>query len=279
MPAGILEKGIISCKVKPPLKWAGGKRQLLSQMKPLFPKSFVTYLEPFLGGGAVFFDMQPTSSVLIDNNFELINFYLVVKEEINGLMRDLRRHKNTPEYYYYIRSLNPEKMDELSRASRFLYLNKTAYNGLWRVNKQGKHNVPFGWYKKPCYIDENNLRMVSSVLKEAVIVCDDFSKVLERSVPDAFIYMDPPYYPLTRTANFTSYTSESFNIDDQKRVAAVFRELDSRGCKVMLSESDTDFIRKLYKFYDIKTVYAKRAISCRGDRRGYVTELIIRNYS
>jgi DNA adenine methylase len=265
-------------KLKPPAKWAGGKTQLLSQLRPLFPKRFDLYLEPFVGGGAVFFDLQPDRAVLIDSNFELINFYQVVKNNLDELLQDLEQHKNEKDYYYKVRSLDPEQMASIERASRFLFLNKTCFNGLWRVNKKGKFNVPFGRYKNPNYRDEENLRLVSIALQDAEIICDDFFTVLEYAIPGAFVYLDPPYYPLSKTANFTSYTKDSFSEEDQRRLAETFRELDAKHCNVMLSNSDTDYIRGLYKGYDMKVVYAKRAINSKGTKRGPIKELVIRNY-
>jgi len=271
--------GIKNNKPKPPVKWAGGKNQLIPQFEPLFPKqAYELYIEPFVGGGAVFFHLLPARAVLIDNNPELINFFRVVKEDLELLIDDLRKHKNMAEYYYHMRSIDPEDLDTVSRASRFLYLNKTGYNGLWRVNKKGKHNVPFGRYKNPKYADEENLRLVSSALQQSEIVLGDFSLVLEYAEKRAFIYLDPPYHPLSVTANFTSYTSNAFGEEDQRRLAEVFRQLDARGCLVMLSNSDTPFIRKLYEGYDVQVVYARRAINCRTEGRGPITELVIRNY-
>jgi DNA adenine methylase len=217
--------------------------------------------------------------VLIDSNDELINFYLVLRNNLRALLKDLKRHENTSEYYYHIRAVDPGWLTPVGRASRFLYLNKTGYNGLWRVNSQGKHNVPFGRYKNPKIVDGANLRLVSEALKRAKIICGDFSRVLDCTAPGAFVYLDPPYHPLSETANFTSYTPDAFGEDDQCRLAEVFRELDRRGCLVMLSNSDTSFIRELYKDYDIRVVYAKRAINCRADKRGPISELVIRNYS
>lgn len=266
-------------KPKPPIKWAGGKSQLLTQLRPLFPPEFSRYSEPFVGGGAVFFDLQPTEAVLIDSNFELINFYQVIKQDLDALLDDLRKHQNKEDYYYYLRALDPAQMDSVARASRFLFLNKTGYNGLWRVNRQGRHNVPYGKYKNPQFLDEDNLRQVSQALNSARLVWGDFSEVLKYAVRGTFVYFDPPYHPLTRTANFTSYTSDAFDEKDQYRLAEVFRKLDALGCYVMLSNSATDFIREIYRGYDFKTVYARRTINCRSDRRGPITELVIRNYS
>lgn len=266
-------------KPKPPVKWAGGKSQLITQFEPLFPrKEYDLYIEPFLGGGAVFFHLLPPRAVLIDNNEELINFYLVVRDNLEELLNDLKTHKNTPEYYYRIRALDSEKLSRVRRASRFLYLNKTAYNGLWRVNRRGKHNVPFGRYKNPKIVDEPNLRLVRKVLKQAQLICGDFSRVLDFVCRETFVYLDPPYYPVSATANFTGYTSSAFGPEEQKRLAGVFRELDKRGCLVMLSNSDTPFIRDLYSGYNIQVVHARRAINCRPERRGPITELVIRNY-
>ncbi len=265
-------------RIKPPIKWAGGKTQLLSQLRPLFPEGFNLYLEPFVGGGAVFFDLQPNRAVLIDSNFELINFYQVVKNNLEELLRDLKKHKNSKEYYYKIRSLDPDQMDSIERASRFLYLNKTCFNGLWRVNKRGKFNVPFGRYKNPNYGDKENLYMVSAALKNAEIICDDFSIVTDYVTPGDFVYFDPPYHPLSKTASFTSYTEDCFSEKDQVRLSEIFRALDAEGCYVMLSNSDTEFIRGLYRGYDIRVVHAKRAINSKGTKRGPIIELVIRNY-
>jgi DNA adenine methylase len=264
---------------RPPVKWAGGKGQLLPQFELLFPRRFTVYHEPFFGGGAVFFHLLPERAVLIDINPELMNFYRVLRDRLEELLADARRHKNEAGYYYQVRSMEPEQMDPVARASRFLYLNKTAYNGLWRVNRQGRHNVPFGRYKNPRIVDEKNLRAVSEALKRAEILLDDFGRVLDFARPGDFVYFDPPYYPLSRTANFTDYTAESFGPEDQKRLARVFRELDRRGCLVMLSNSDTTFIRDLYRGYDVRVVYAKRAINCQAEGRRPISELVIRNYS
>lgn len=265
-------------KAKPPVKWAGGKSQLIEQFRPLFPRHFKKYLEPFVGGGAVFFELQPQEAVLIDSNPELINFYTVVRDHLEALLADLARHENTAEYYYHIRSLDPDHMDPVGRASRFLYLNKTAYNGLWRVNRKGQHNVPYGRYKNPQYRDEENLKRVSKALRSAELLCADFTEVLKYAEKGDFIYLDPPYHPLNKTANFTSYTSDAFTEADQERLAETFRVLDARDCKVMLSNSDTEFIRDLYRDYRITTVTARRAINCRADRRGPISELVVRNY-
>ncbi|RJQ27618.1 MAG: DNA adenine methylase [Peptococcaceae bacterium] len=266
------------CIVRPPVKWAGGKSRLLPQLKPLFPDKVDCLAEPFVGGGAVFFHLRPPGAVLMDNNPELINFYLVLRDEPDLLLTDLKKHRNEGRYYYRLRSVNPVTLTAVQRASRFLYLNKTAYNGLWRVNSRGLHNVPYGHYKNPRILDEENLRQVHLLLKNVTIMLADFGRVLEIATPGMFIYIDPPYHPLSKTAGFTGYTAGSFGEGDQRRLAGVFRELDRRGCRLMLSNSDTPLIRELYGDYEIKVVTARRAINCRPDRRGPVTELVIRNY-
>ncbi len=265
-------------RIKSPIKWAGGKTQLLSQLRPLYPKRSKLYLEPFVGGGAVFFDLQPDNALLLDSNFELINFYQVVKNNLNELLQDLEKHRNDKDYYYEVRSLDPTQMGSIERASRFLFMNKTCFNGLWRVNKKGKFNVPFGRYKKPNFRDRENLYIVSIALQNTDVICSDFSSVLEYATLGSFVYLDPPYHPLSETSNFTSYTKDSFGKNEQIRLADVFRELDERNCNVMLSNSDTEFIRSLYKGFDITVVYARRAINSKGNKRSPVSELVIRNY-
>lgn len=227
----------------------------------------------------MFFYLLPEKASLIDNNKELINFYLVVRNNLEELLQDLPRHVNERSYYYKVRALDPERMDPVKRASRFLFLNKTSYNGLWRVNRKGEFNVPFGNYKKPKIIDEPNLRLVNSILQHTEIKLGDFALVLERAQEGDFIYFDPPYHPLSETSSFTSYTAKDFGEEDQRRLADLFRTLDQRGCLVMLSNSDTPFIRELYDSYDISVVKARRAINCRSDKRGPVNELVIRNFS
>ncbi len=263
---------------RPPIKWAGGKGQLLAQFAALFPKTFGTYHEPFLGGGAVFFRLNPSRAVLMDNNSELMGFYLAVRDDLDALLENLEVHRNEEAYYYAMRGTDPATLSPVERASRFLYLNKTSFNGLWRVNRCGQHNVPFGRYKNPKYADVHNLRLVSDALRHAQINCSDFCLAIERVGKGDFVYLDPPYHPLSATANFTSYSAASFGAADQERLATMFRRMTQKGCLVMLSNSDTPFIRKLYQGYNVRTVRARRAINCRGAGRGPVSELVIRNY-
>jgi DNA adenine methylase len=275
----------VTAKPEPFLKWAGGKGQLLKQYEPLFPHRFNNYLEPFIGGGAVFFHLYNTGKlnsgkkvILIDSNEELIHCYSAIKEEVEKLIKILSSPKfiNKNETYYKIRVEEPK--DRYARAARTIYLNKTCFNGLYRVNSKGKFNVPFGSYKNPLICNAENLRAVSFAIRDAEILCDDFAKCLEFVKRNDFIYFDPPYQPLSKTSSFTSYTKNSFNETEQQRLCNVFKELDKQGCKVMLSNSDTPFIRKLYKNFRIEVVYAKRAINCKASGRGAITELVILNY-
>jgi DNA adenine methylase len=264
-------------RIRSPIKWAGGKGQLLSQFDLMLPKNFDLYIEPFVGGGAMFFHILPERSILIDNNSELINFYETVRDSVSDLIDDLKVHKNDEEYYYIMRSLDPKNMDPVKRASRFLYLNKTAYNGLWRVNKSGQFNVPFGRYRSLKIFDEENLIAVSDLLKRSKIFFGDFEMVLDHATRGTFVYFDPPYHPLSKTANFTSYSGK-FDEMDQIRLHECFKRLDEIGCYIMMSNSDTEFIKELYKDYDIKIVKARRAINSRTDGRGMINELVVRNF-
>ena len=275
----------ITTKADPFLKWAGGKGQLLKQYEVFFPEKFNNYLESFVGGGAVFFHFYSTGrlchgkrAILLDSNEELINCYLVIKEDIKNLIRTLsgRKFINNEKAFYKIRAEEPE--DRFERAARTIYLNKTCFNGLYRVNSRGKFNVPFGNYQNPLICNSTNLRAVSFALRNVEILCADFDQCLEFAKRDDFVYFDPPYQPLSKTSSFTSYTKNSFKEDDQKKLYKVFKELDRIGCKVMLSNSDTPFIWKLYKEFRIEVVLAKRAINCKASGRGKINELVVLNY-
>ncbi len=264
--------------VRPLIKWAGGKRNLLKIYRHLFPKEFNKYCEPFLGSGAVFFFLKPKEAVLIDKNEELINFYEVVRDNPYELMELISTYKVDKDFYYKIRNQNPEKLGKIERAARFLYLNKTAYNGLWRVNSKGKFNVPFGKYKKVKFFDKENLLRASKLLNNAKLICGDFEEVIKYTTKGDFVYLDPPYYPLSQTSNFKNYTSEGFSEKDHIRVYEIFKLLDKMGCYVMLSNSNTPFIRNLFKEYNITEVFANRFINSKAEGRGQITELVIRNY-
>ncbi len=274
----------------PFVKWAGGKSQLLSQFESYFPASFGRYVEPFVGGGAVFFHLYNQGrlagkeTVLIDQLEELINGYHAVQSQVEALIAELGRHephKLDAEYYYRVRAWDRDPAyaarSDVERAARFLFLNHTCYNGLYRVNRRGQFNVPFGRYRNPTVYDGENLRAVSRALRGVRLLVADFTRCLDWAEPGDFVYLDPPYHPLSDTANFTSYTSADFGVDDQQRLAALFRELDRRGCQVMLSNSCTDFVRRLYDGYEQVQVQAIRAISSRGDDRGAIPELLVIN--
>ena len=275
----------------PFVKWAGGKAQLLSQMAPFFPASFRRYIEPFVGGGAVFFHLfrqgrlADQKGVLIDSLEELINCYCTIQSNVEGLIAELRRHgphKHDREYFYAVRAWDrsPDyaQRDGIERAARFLYLNRICYNGLYRVNRRGEFNVPFGRHHNPTICAADNLRTVSQALQGITLLAGDFTRCLETAAAGDFVYLDPPYDPLSGTANFTSYTSDDFGAADQRRLADLFRELDRRGCLVMLSNSSTPFSRELSGGYEQVEVQAIRAISSKGNARGPIPELLVMNY-
>jgi len=269
------------------LKWAGGKTQLIEQFMPLFPKRFNRYIEPFLGGGAVFFyvvqKFKPNEIILSDINEELINTYVVIRDAVERLIIELKQHKeyhqaDGKKYYLEIRRVNPTDLPALERAARFIYLNKTCFNGLYRVNSKGIFNVPMGSYKNPGILKEDVLREASKLLQRVVLKVMPFEKVLNFATKEAFIYFDPPYYPLTKTSRFTAYTKDVFLESAQEKLAEVFKELDKRGCKLMLSNSDTEFIKKLYFDFKINFVSAKRMINSKSEGRGAISEIVITNY-
>jgi DNA adenine methylase len=267
-------------RLRPFVKWAGGKRQIIPLLKRHLPEGWNKYFEPFLGGGALLFEITPPKAVVSDLNYELINAYRVVKERVEELIEVLKRHRNEKDYYYRVRDLDPDTLDPVERAGRFLYLNKTCYNGLYRVNSRGKFNVPFGFYKNPKICDEDNLRAVSEYLRgsDVKILHCDYRKCLEEARRGDFVYLDPPYDPVSRTSRFTEYLPGGFGEEDQLELARVFRELTERGVLVLLSNSDTPLVRELYGDFYIETVPANRNISCRGDGRKNHRELIIKNY-
>jgi DNA adenine methylase len=267
----------------PFVKWAGGKGQLLSQLEPFFPSpgSYRRYFEPFLGGGAVFFHLQPERAFLSDLNAELISAYEVIRDDVDGLLNSLRRHRDGPEYYYWVRDLpRTRAMSKVQLASRFIYLNKRCYNGLYRVNRRGEFNVPVGRYKTPPRIfDEQNLRNISRLLKNTNLRAASYELALERAGKGDFVYLDPPYQPLSATAYFTGYTKDSFGEADQAQLAEFLQQLDRRGARFLLNNHDTRQLRRLYDGFHIEVARAKRNINSRADRRDGVAELIVTNYA
>lgn len=266
------------------IKWAGGKKQLLIQFKDFFPKNIQRYFEPFVGGGAVAFYIikkyQPQEVYLSDINRELINCYNVIKnnpKELINLLSEYRKN-HSKEIYYQIREQDPKLLSSLNNAARFIYLNKTCFNGLYRVNSSGKFNVPMGSYKNPSIYDESELMEISKILKKTNLRVIPFNEMIKDVKKEDFIYFDPPYHPLKNKNSFTTYTKDSFKAEDQQKLAELYKKLDKKGCKVMLSNSDTEFIKELYSNYNINLVKASRMINCDGAKRGKINELVITNY-
>lgn len=262
----------------PIVKWAGGKGQLLGALIPRLPTRFQRYYEPFAGGAALFFALGPRKAVLCDTNAELVNLYTVVRDELPRLVRSLRHYRYDKDKFYEVRAQRPEQLDEIQRAARFIYLNRTCFNGLYRVNRRGEFNVPFGRYTNPRICDVPRLQAASRVLQEAEVRLGDFSAVEQDAKRGDFVYFDPPYVPRNRTSSFTAYTSEAFDMAAQERLAALVRSLDKRGAKVMLSNSDTDAVHKLYKGLRIERIPATRNINAKASARGPIFEVIVRNY-
>lgn len=270
--------------VMPFLKWVGGKRQLMNDIEPLIPSKISTYYEPFIGGGAVLFNQQPKKAVINDYNSELINVYEVVKDNVEELIKDLSKHQNETEYFYSIRAQDRqegfEQLSALERASRVIYLNKTCFNGLYRVNSSGEFNTPFGRYKNPNIINETVLRAVSRYLNDNDIqlLSGDFEDALKGARKGAFVYLDPPYDPVSKSSNFTGYVEGGFGSEQQERIRDVCINLNQKGIKFLLSNSATPFIKDLYKDFEIIEVDAKRHINSVASKRGSVTEILVRNY-
>ena len=269
----------------PVVKWVGGKRQLLPQILPLIPKRMTAYCEPFLGGGAVLFALQPKRALVNDLNQDLITVYRVIKENADALIEHLSRHENTPEYFYRIRDLDRDKeayaaLSDVEKASRLLYLNKTCYNGLFRVNASGAFNSPYGHYRRPNIVNEQTIRGVSRYFNACDITffSGDFASVLEQVPKGGFVYLDPPYDPVSDTASFTGYNRGGFGREEQVRLKECCDALTARGVKFLLSNSATPFIRELYGSYRVSIVQARRAVNSVASRRGAIEEVLVRNY-
>ena len=281
-------QNLIAQKPKPFVKWVGGKRQLLKQFRELnlyppecFNPESNTYFEPFVGGGAVFFDILPKHAELSDTNRELVITYNVIKDNVDGLIKSLKKHIYNKEYYLEVRAQDINELSDIEIASRFIFLNRTGFNGMYRVNKSGQFNVPFGRYKNPLICDENNLRKVSEALQEITITHRDYKDVLKLAKIGDFIYFDPPYYPLNPTSSFTAYTAKGFFEKEQIELRDTFVKLHERGCFVMLSNSDTSFINELYSGLEgvsVNKIIAGRAINSKGSKRGKINEVLITNY-
>lgn len=270
-------------KAKPFIKWVGGKRQLMDEIKANLPKKFGRYFEPFIGGGAVLFELGLENAVINDYNAELVNVYKTIKSNPLDLIDDLKKHENTEDYYYAIRGLDRDdqafaKLTNAQRASRFIYLNKTGYNGLYRVNSKNQNNVPFGRYKTPNILDEANIMACSQALQSTTILQGDFENIKSLIQKGDFVYLDPPYAPLTKTSSFVSYTDQGFDDAMQIKVKNLCDYIDSIGAYFMLSNSSATMILDLYKDYNVKLVDANRALNCVGDKRGSVKEVLVTNY-
>ena len=272
--------------VLPFLKWVGGKRQLMPEIRKMLPRGVANrpYYEPFIGGGALFFDLQPKRAIINDYNEELINVYTVIRDNPNELIEDLRKHENTAEYFYEIRAVDRQPLfahlSKIQRASRIIYLNKTCYNGLYRVNNAGEFNSPFGRYKNPNIVNEPVIKAVSKYLNSPQIQISngDYELIL-RDIPiNSFVYLDPPYHPISESSNFTGYVQGGWNDGDQLRLRDVCNRLNDNGIKFLLSNSASGFIRDIYSGYNIHVVQANRAVNSNSSKRGQVDEFLICNY-
>jgi len=275
----------IEVKTSPPprpfVKWVGGKRQLLDTLHANAPIKFGRYFEPFIGGGAFLFSQLPDSATISDANPELINCYQVIRDDVEALIRSLQTHKNEETHFYAVRAKKLPKLTAVQRASRFIFLNKTCFNGLYRENKSGQFNAPFGRYENPKIVDKENLRAISEYLKtnDVDIYFSGYQDVLNKARAGDFVYFDPPYAPMTKTASFASYVKGGFGLDNQAELANVFAELTKNGVSVMLSNSNTKIIHDLYKGFNIKTIYATRSINCKAGGRGKeANEVLVTNY-
>jgi DNA adenine methylase len=270
--------------IAPFLKWVGGKRQIMPSIKELMPKKVTAYYEPFIGGGAVLFNLQPKKAVINDYNSELINVYKVIKNNLDELVKDLKKHKNESDYFYALRAIDRtaefKKLSDVQRASRIIFLNKTCFNGLYRVNNAGEFNTPFGKYKTPNIVNEPTLKAVNQYLNanDIQLLSGDYEDALKDADRNSFVYLDPPYHPISESSNFTGYVQGGWNMFDQIRLREACDDLHARGVKFLLSNSAADFIKDQYKDYTISIVKANRSINSDGDKRGEVDELLIRNY-
>ena len=285
--------------VEPVLKWAGGKTRLLPELVRRLPAAFLAaqaavsdvatvgtrtrrtrtprYFEPFSGGAALFFHLRPHHATLTDCNEELIHLYRVVRDDVEALIDELSQHPHDRTHYYSVRAQNPHELDPIERAARMVFLNRTCFNGLWRVNKRGEFNVPFGSYTNPTICPEDRLRAASRALAGVTLEVMDFEAATANAKAGDFVYFDPPYVPLTRTASFTAYTGLGFGLPEQQRLAELFTKLTSRGIHCMLSNSDTPLVRELYAGHRIDRVLAPRSISRDASRRDAVGEVIVTN--
>lgn len=258
----------VAVQAKPVLKWAGGKTQMLNDLLPKVPSSYGHYIEPFFGGGAMFFALQPENAIIADSNPELINMYRQIADHVNDVISHLRKYNNTQEMFYAVREQEWTALSETEAAARTIFLNHTCFNGLYRVNKQGKFNVPYGKYKNPKICDEEGLYAASEALKKAKILCGDYLLVLEHYAQQGdFVFLDPPYLPISEYADFKRYTKEQFYEEDHVELAKMIMRLHERGCHVILTNSNHPLVHELYAPFTIDVIQTKRHISCNGNTR------------
>lgn len=272
-------------EIRPILKWVGGKRNLYDEIHKRFPQTFNTYVEPFFGGGGILFNLLPKKAIINDINSELMNVYNVIKNDWTSLVNNLSSYSNTKEQFYEMRSLDRDKsvyanLAPHQKAARIIYLNKTCYNGLYRVNMQGELNSPFGRYKNPNICDKKLIQNISNYFNSNDIKMYnlDFDCLLQEIQMGDFVYLDPPYDPISDSSSFTGYTSSGFNRAEQERLKTFCDKLHAKGAYFLLSNSNTSFIKNLYKQYKIEIIKASRFINCKGDKRKKIDEVLIRNY-
>jgi len=255
---------------KPILKWVGGKTQMINELIKKTPKNYNRYIEPFFGGGALFFYLKPIDAIISDSNPELVNLYISIRDNVDrviSLLKDYEK-RNTPSEFYEIRQLHWQSLDKNDAAARTIYLNKTCFNGLYRVNKKGQFNVPYGKYKNPNICDEVNLRNVSFELRNTKILEGDYKEVLRRNACEGdFIFLDPPYLPISTFSDFKRYTKEQFYEEDHQELAAMVHALVNKGCHVIHTNSNHPLVHELYKGYQIQIVNTKRNINSDGAKR------------
>lgn len=258
----------IDVPCRPILKWAGGKSQMLCELLPRVPKKYKRFIEPFFGGGALFFALNPERAIIADSNPELINLYQTVANNVEDIISALRRYKNEEDVFYEVRAQDWRNLSAEEAAARTIFLNRTCFNGLYRVNKSGKFNTPFGRYKNPRILDEENLRATSAMLLRATIIQDDYKAVLrEHAQSGDFVYLDPPYLPISAFSDFKRYTKEQFHDEDHRELAEEIARLHELGCHVILTNSNHSLVHELYGHYGLAVISTKRHISCKGKSR------------
>jgi len=262
--------------MKPILKWVGGKRRLLTQIRELFPSTYNVYHEPFFGGGALFFNLEPKDAHISDSNSRLMTTYLAIKLDVNQVIKNLKQFTYSRKCYDDVKWYSFERGDIYQKAADFIYCNKVGFNGLYRVNQSDKFNVPFGKYTNPNWCDEEALKNASALLQNTIINTQKFSSTLEVAQKGDLVYFDPPYIPLTETSNFTSYTKDGFGLEQQRNLRDIALKIRDKGAHVILSNSSSPTVYELYdKYFTLKEVKSLRSINSNGDKRGAVTELLI----